>query len=76
MLWSSWWVVLAFASAWRWRVVVASAFAFVWGKAVAVELSWSHCVDGVSRWLLCAVVRLQSLTCVVELVVTVLVEVE
>ena len=67
---------LAFASARWWCMVVASAFAFVWGKAFAVELAWSHCVDGASRWLLCAVVRLQSLTCVVELVVTVLVEVE
>ena len=39
-------------------------------------LLWRHCVDGVSRWLLCAVVRLQSLACVVELMLTVLVEFE
>ena len=59
-----------------WRVCWTTAFALGWSKALLVELAWSHCVDGVSRWTLGAVVLLESLTCVVELVVTVLVEVE
>ena len=64
-----WCSALAFA-------VVASAPALRWGEASSVELLSVHCVDCVSRWLLCTVVLLQSLLRAVELMLTVLVEVE
>ena len=53
--------------------VVSSASALRWGEASSVELLLVHCVDRASRWLLCAVMLLQSLLCVVELLLTVLV---
>ena len=56
--------------------VVSSASALRWGEASSVELVLVHCVDGTSRWLLCTVVLLQTLSCKVELLLTVLVEVE
>ena len=59
-------------------VVVMCQFAVAlrWCIAPSVEVAWMHVADCWSRWLLRTVVLLQSLTCVVELMLTVLVDVE